>query len=328
MAWIQFGLSAAAIVFVAFKMTQYADVIAARTRLSGMFIGVLLLAAGTSAPEIITNISSVRLGLPNLAAGDLFGSSMFNMLILALLSIVFFQKRILRLVTMNHALTASIAILLTGMAALFVFLRMPWHIGWLGLDSLLLILVYMGGMWLIWQQSRHSGDMGVVELDVPGIGLKHAVVGFVVSIAALIIISPWLVLAAKDIAIITGLGTGLVGLTLFAFVTSLPEMVVVLVAVRLGAHDMAVGNLVGSNVFNMLALGITDLFYTQGIFFSDINSNFVIAGLIVLLLINLAQIGNLSHLERKLWFIELDALLIIVTFVGGLLLLYRYGVGV
>ncbi len=89
MAWIQFMLSAAGIVFVAFKMTQYADVITARTRLSGMFVGTLLLAAGTSAPEIITNISSVRLGLPNLAAGDLFGSSMFNMLILALMSITY-----------------------------------------------------------------------------------------------------------------------------------------------------------------------------------------------------------------------------------------------
>jgi len=327
MAWIQFMLSAAGIVFVAFKMTQYADVITARTRLSGMFIGTLLLAAGTSAPEIITNISSVRLGLPNLAAGDLFGSSMFNMFILALMSITYIQVRILRRVAMNHALTASVATLLTGMAAFFIFARIPWHIGWLGVDSLLLILVYMGGMWLIWQESRHSGAPVGVELDVPSIGLRHAVAGFVVSMAALVVISPWLVLAAKEIALITGLGTGLVGMTLFAFVTSIPEMVAVLVAVRLGAFDMAVGNLFGSNVFNMLALGITDGFYVQGLLFSDINTNFTIAGLIVLLLINLGLIGNLARLERKLWFIELDALLIILTFVGGMLLLFRHGVG-
>ena len=327
MAWIQFVLSAAAIVFVAFKMTQYADVITARTRLSGMFIGTLLLAAGTSAPEIITNISSVRLGLPNLAAGDLFGSGMFNMLILALLDMIYFRVRILRRVAMNHALTASLATLLTGMAALFVFARIPWHIGWLGMDSLFLILVYVGGMWLIWQESRHGGAPVGVELDVPGIGLRHAVAGFVVSMAALVVISPWLVLAAKEIALITGLGTGLVGITLFAFVTSLPEMVAVLVAVRLGAFDMAVGNLFGSNVFNMLALGITDGFYVQGLLFSDINPNFAIAGLIVLLLINLGLIGNLARLERKLWFLELDALLIILTFLGGMLLLYRHGVG-
>ncbi len=100
-----------------------------------------------------------------------------------------------------------------------------------------------------------------------------------------------------------------------------------LVAARLGAFDMAVGNLFGSNVFNMLALGITDGFYVQGLLFTDINTNFTIAGLIVLLLINLGLIGNLAHLKRKLWFLELDALLIILTFVGGFLILYRHGVG-
>ncbi len=112
------------------------------------------------------------------------------------------------------------------------------------------------------------------------------------------------------------------------FVLDNPDQLDKLVeAVRLGAFDMAVGNLFGSNVFNMLALGITDGFYVQGLLFSDINTNFAIAGLIVLLLINLGLIGNLAHLERKLWFVELDALLIILTFLGGMLLLYRHGVG-
>ncbi len=327
MAWVQFALSAAVIAFVAFKMTQYANVIAVRTRLGGMFVGTILLAAGTSAPEIITNASSVRLGVPNLAAGDLFGSCMFNMLILALLSVVCTRTRILRQVSTSHALTASLATLLTGMAALFVLARIPWRIGWLGLDSLSMILVYGGGIWLIRQENRRSGAPVGIELDVPGIGLKHASLGFVVSLAVLVAASPWLVRAAKEIALITGLGTGLVGVTLFAFVTSLPEIVAVLVAVRLGAYDMAVGNLFGSNVFNMLAMGITDGFYTQGLFFSDIDANFALAGLIVLVLINLALVGNLARPEQKLWFVEPDALLIILTFVGGLLLLYHRGVG-
>jgi cation:H+ antiporter len=162
---------------------------------------------------------------------------------------------------------------------------------------------------------------------VPGIGLKHAGIGFFVSLGMLVVASPWLVRAAKEIALITGLGTGLVGLTLFAFVTSLPEMVAVLVAVRLGAFDMAVGNLFGSNVFNMMAMGITDGFYAQGLLFSDISANFALAGLVVLLLINLGLIGNLARLEWRLWFMEVDALLIILTFIGGLFLLYHAGVG-
>jgi cation:H+ antiporter len=90
---------------------------------------------------------------------------------------------------------------------------------------------------------------------------------------------------------------------------------------------MAVGNLFGSNVFNMLALGITDGFYGQGLLFSDIDANFAMAGLVALLLINLGLIGNLAHLERRLWFMEVDALLIILTFIAGMLLLYHHGVG-
>ena len=327
MAWIQFALSAVVIVFVAFKMTQYADVIAARTRLGGMFVGAFLLAAGTSAPEIITNANAAQLGMPNLAAGNLFGSCMFNMLILALLDVAYFRARVLRRVAVSHALTASLATLLTGMAVLFVLARIPWHIGWLGADSLSLILVYGGGIWLIQQESRRSGTPVGVELDVPGIGLTRAIIGFVVSMGVLVIAAPWLVRAAKEIALITGLGTGLVGLTLLAFVTSLPEVVAVLVAVRLGAFDMAVGSLFGSNVFNMLAMGITDGFYVQGLLFSDISANFALAGLVALLLINLGLIGNLARLERRLWFMEVDALLIILTFIGGLFLLYQHRVG-
>jgi cation:H+ antiporter len=327
MAWVQFFLSAAAIVFVASKMTKYAHVIAVRTRLGGMFVGTLLVATATSSPEIITNVSSVRLGVPNLAAGDLFGSCMFNMLILALLDVVHFRERILRRVAISHALTAALATLLAGMAALFVLARIPWRIGWLGLDSLSLIVIYIGGMWLIRRESRRHGTPVGIELDVPGIGLTRAIIGFVVCVVALAFISPWLVRAAKQIALITGLGTGFVGVTLFAFVTSLPEVVTMLVSVRLGAFDMTVGDLFGSNIFNMLALAITDGFYVQGLFFSDINANFALAGLIVVLLINLALVGNLARLERRIWFVELDALLIILSFIGGMILLYQRGVG-
>ena len=328
MAWVQFFLSAAAIVFVATKMTQYAHVIAVRTRLGGMFVGTLLVAAATSAPEIITNVSSVRLGVPNLAAGDLFGSGMFNMLILAVLDVVHFRKRILRGVAIRHALTASLATLLTGMAALFVLARIPWRIGWLGLDSLALIVIYIGGVWLIQREGRRHVTPVQVELDVPSIGLTHAIIGFVVSAIVLAFISPWLVRAAKEIALITGLGTGFVGVTLFAFVSSLPEVVTMLVSARLGAFDMTVGDLFGSNIFNMMALAITDGFYVQGLLFSDIDINFALTGLLVVLLINLALVGNLACLERRLWFVELDALLIILSFVGGMLLLYQRGVGI
>jgi cation:H+ antiporter len=79
MIWAQFVVSAALIVVAAMQLAKYGDIIAIRTRMGGMFIGVLLLAGATSLPELLTTISSVNQGVPNLAAGNLFGSNMFNM---------------------------------------------------------------------------------------------------------------------------------------------------------------------------------------------------------------------------------------------------------
>ncbi|MCD6520447.1 MAG: hypothetical protein J7M05_11055, partial [Anaerolineae bacterium] len=157
--------------------------------------------------------------------------------------------------------------------------------------------------------------------------LGHAVAGFALMTGVLVLVSPQLVHAAREIAVLTGLGTGLIGVTLFAFVTSLPEVITMITAARLGAFDMTVGDLLGSNVFNMLALAITDIFYLQGRLLNDVDENFALAGFIVLFLINLALIGNLARLEQRLWFIEVDVLLIILTFIGGLLLLFEHGVG-
>jgi cation:H+ antiporter len=102
MVWIVFVASSAILVIAAVKMAQYGDVIAVRTRLGGMFIGVLLLAGATSLPEMLTMISAFQQGVPGLAAGNLFGSNMFNMFLLAVLDLVNQQARILRRVAMTH----------------------------------------------------------------------------------------------------------------------------------------------------------------------------------------------------------------------------------
>lgn len=96
MVWLVFSLSAAAIVYTATQLARYGDVLAIRTRLGGMFIGLLLLAGATSLPEVLTSISSIRLNAPNLAAGNLLGSNAFNMLLLAVLDLVHRNTRILR----------------------------------------------------------------------------------------------------------------------------------------------------------------------------------------------------------------------------------------
>ncbi len=321
MVWVQFLISAAVIVIAGVKLAEYGDVIAYRTRLGGMFIGTLLIAAATSLPELLTMINAILQGHANLTAGDLFGSSMFNMFLLGLLGLVFFRVRVLRRVAMRHALTASLAVLLTGMAVLFILGGVNLRIGWLGVDSLLIMAAYIGGLWLIRTNSGGSTDTSEEELtELPT--LRHAAIGFALAALVLVLVTPWMVRSSSQIAELTGLGSGFIGLLMVATVTSLPELVATFAAARIGAYDMAVGNLFGSNVFNMFALSLADLIYVQGRFLGAINPAFALAGMLALLLTTLGLVGNLAQVQRRIWIVEFDAALILLVYLGGIWLLY------
>jgi cation:H+ antiporter len=325
--WLIFIASSTVLVIAATKMAQYGDVIAVRTRLGGMFIGVLLLAGATSLPELLTTINSFRQESPGLAAGNMLGSNMFNMLLLAVLDLLNQQARILRRVAMTHALTAALASVMIVLAVFFILADIPLRIGWMGIDSLILIAVYIVGIRLIQQNGQASATAIELEGEKPIMALWKAVTGFAATTAVMVAVVPWLVSSSKEIAESTGLGTGFVGATLLAMVTSLPEMVAVIAAARLGAYDMAVGNLFGSNVFNMFALGLSDAFYTPGRFLGTIAPSFAVMGMLGLLLTNLALIGNIARVERRLIFVEADALLILIVYFGGMYFLFLQGLG-
>ncbi len=325
MIWLQFLISAVLIVLAANQLARYGDIIAVRTRLGGMFIGLLLLAGATSLPELLTTINSIQIGEANLAAGNLLGSNMFNMFLLALLSVVAYKRRILREAILKHALSGSLTVLLITLVVFLVLADIDVKIGWVGLDSLAIIAAYVGVVYLI---QSESGGSGVEEAIPPGTpSLRRGLIGFALAAGALVVITPFMVRASAVIAETTGLGTTFVGTTLVALVTSLPELVTTLAAARIGAEDMAIGNLFGSNLFNMFALGLADLFYTQGRFIGEIDAQFVLIGILGLLMTVLALVGNLARFRRRLMFLEIDALALILVYFGGLWLLYSRGMG-
>ena len=123
------ALAAVVVVVAAIKLAQYGDIIAVRTGLSGFFIGTLLIAGSTSLPELLSSISAIAQGAPSLAAGGMFGSTMFNMFILAILDLLHQQARILRRVAVTHALTASLTNLLAGLAEGRRFLNLFGYTG-------------------------------------------------------------------------------------------------------------------------------------------------------------------------------------------------------
>lgn len=327
MVWVTFLLSAGLVVLAAIKLAEYGDIIAVRTRLSGMFIGTLLLAGATSLPELLSALNALAIDSPNLAGGSMFGSSMFNMFMLAILDLISQQARILRRVAMNHALTGSLATLLMGLAVFFILAQINASLGWIGLDSLLIILVYVVGVRLIQQQGGPPPtELAEINDQIPS--LPRALLGFGAATAALVVITPYLVRSADQIGTLTGLAAGFVGATLLAIVTSLPELVATVTAVRMKAYDLAVGNLFGSNLFNMFALGLTDVIYLRGHFLAELDPSFALVGLLGLLLTSLGLIGNIARVERRLLILEGDALLILLGYFLGMWFLYARGIGV
>lgn len=328
MVWIQFIVSAAVVVVAAIKLAEYGDAISVRTRLGGMFIGTLLMAGATSLPELLTMLNSLDQGVPGLAVGNVFGSNMFNMFLLAVLDAVFWQARILRRVATKHALTASLAVFIAALSIFFILADIDVQIGWVGLDSLFLIVTYVVGVRLLQGDSPRPASSGEDAAEIVGVlSLPWALVGFAVASGALVLATPWLVRSSVGIAEITGLSTGFIGALLVAIVTSLPELTAVVAAARLGAHDLAVGNLFGSNLFNVFILGLTDLFYLPGRFLGTVDPAFAVAGLLGLLMTALGLINNLARAERRILFVEVDALLLALGYIGGMGFLYSRGIG-
>ncbi len=326
MVWVQFILSAVVIVVAAYFLAKYGDVIAIRTGLGGMFIGILLMAAATSLPELLTSMEAVKQNSPNIAAGNLMGSNGFNMLLLAILDITHRSQRLLRKAAMRHALTGSLAVMMIGLVLYFMSANIQVKIGFIGLDSIIIIAAYVFALRLIAGGSKpKKSAQAEIPADVPKLWV--GLLGFLLAAGALIIITPYMVAASVDIAEITGLGITFIGTTLVALVTSLPETVTTIAAIRLGASDMAIGNLFGSNMFNMLALGLTDIFYTQGRFLGSIDPVFMLVGLFGLMMTIIGLVGNLAKLERRFWFIEVDSLLLFILYFSGMWLLYQRGIG-
>ena len=325
MIWLQFLLAAAVVVFTANKLAEYGDVIAVRTGLGGLVIGTVLMAAATSLPELTGSVTAFRSGLPDLAAGNFFGSSMINMPLLAVIDLFYRQTPLFRGAAISHSLTAALATLMTLVAVITIVGELDWAIGWVGVSSLIMIALYLAGIWLLQRENRGGGGTEAPADDFPS--LRRGLIGFGAAAAVLILVVPYLVEATVDIAGVIGLSAGFAGMVLLSFVTSMPELLAAVAAVRLGSLDLAVGNLLGSSVFNMFGLALADFFLTDGPFLNLIDPGFAFVGLLVILLINMALIANLARSERRVLFIEIDAAAILVVYVLGLFLIYQRGIG-
>lgn len=244
-----FGL--ALLVWSADRFVEGAATTAHHFGMPPLLIGMLIVGFGTSAPEIVVSAISASQGNSGIALGNAYGSNITNIALIlgmtALISPIAVHSQVLRK-------ELPILTVVTALAA--------WQL-WDGditlLDAVVLLVVFSGLMaWTIWQGLRMKEDLlgseMEQELDVRAMPIRRAVFWLVVGLALLIASSRILVWGAVEIAHGFGVSDLIVGLTVVAVGTSLPELASSIIATRKGEHDIALGNILGSNLFNTLAV--------------------------------------------------------------------------
>jgi cation:H+ antiporter len=273
--WLKFAACAALIGLAGPVLTRYADIIARLTGLSRTWIGLLLLAIATSLPELFTGLSSVAVAdAPNIAVGDALGSCVFNLVMLVLLDASSRDEPVYRRIDQNHVLTAGFGVILIGSAGGTLLLSgsglagQLMHISIYTPFIIVLYFVAMRAAFVYERRTRPAPSPIGKEVTVT---LTAALIRYGAAAAVVAVAGTWLPFVGQEIADEMGWRTTFVGTLFVAAATSLPELVVTISALRLGAVDLAIGNLLGSNLFNMLILAVDDIVYTKGSLFASVS---------------------------------------------------------
>ena len=276
-ALIVFAGSACVVVFCGAKLAVYGDVLATLTGWGRLFVGSLLMAFATSLPELSANVSAVRLDPPNpeLALGDILGSNMLNIFILSAVALGFGAKRFLVSVAPEQGYLIVAASVLTGLALLLAGLGISVSLWEVGLSSVVLIVVFIIGMWVVYKTRPQDGNEYDSE-PLMGLGRAWALFGLVA--AGVLVSGFFLAWSADQIAEITGIASSTLGILLMAVVTSMPEISSTIAAARIGAADLGVAGLYGSCAFNISILFFSDIFFRDGIVVNLMQSGHFVAG--------------------------------------------------
>jgi cation:H+ antiporter len=303
--------------------------IAEKTGLGGAWIGVILVATVTSLPELATGISSVALAdAPDIAVGDVLGSCVFNLLLIALLDFLYRETPLYRLASHGHILSAGFSVILIGLAVFSLLSgdAAKLRIGHVGIYAPAIVALYVVAVRAIYvQELRRSAGTGhsnkYADTTLREAGLRYAVAGAVVVGAG--IAMPFV---AVRLAHAMGWGQSFVGTLLVAGATSLPEAASTIGALKIRAVDLAIGNLFGSNMFNILVLAIDDLFYLKGPLLAQASQSHALSGVSAIIMTGAAIVGlHYRPVTRVFRFAGWISLALVLIYILNSLVLFLRG---
>jgi cation:H+ antiporter len=297
MVWFEFALCVLVIGVAGVKLSRYGDAIADKTGLGGTWIGVILLATVTSLPELVTGVTSVTVAqAPEIAVGDVLGSCVFNLLIIVILDFMHRKESVYSKASQGHILSAAFGIMLIGFTGFNMLLSSrggDFQIGHVGLYSPFIVIFYLIMMRTVYRyESAQIKKFTDAESDqYRDLSKQQAIFRYIIAALFVVAAGSLLPFVGKQIAHQMGWYESFVGTMFIAFATSLPEIVVTIAALRVGALDMAIGNLFGSNLFNILILAIDDLLFIQGSLLQSVSPTHAVSAMSAIMMTGVAIAG-------------------------------------
>jgi cation:H+ antiporter len=330
--WVELAVCAALIWVAGVRLSRYGDVLAERTGLGRSWIGFVLLAIVTSLPELITGGSAVALaGTPNIAFGDALGSCVFNLLIIVVLD--FFQPEgsVFTRASQGHVMAGAFGVVLIGFVGFNLLLAGAGRtaaFGHVAAATPVIIVIYAVAARTVFRYEKRQVAAAVEQAAevYAHVTLRRAVIGCTVAALAVVAIGLYLPFVGERLAELMGWRQTFVGTLFVAAATSAPEAAVSIAAVRMGALDMAVANLLGSNLFNMLVIAIDDLLYVKGPLFAHVAPMHAASAFSAIMMTGIGIVALVYRPPSRLFNVVGSAsLLLLAIYVLNTYVLYLFG---
>lgn len=331
LAWllVQFAVCALLIARSGYVLSRSADALADAHGWGRGWVGLALLATVTSLPELASGISAVTfVDAPNLAVGNALGACVVNLLFLVVVDALQRQQPMYREASSTHLLSAGFGVVMLGFITLSLLTgpRAPavLHVG---IYSPILLALYLLALKGVHAYERQA-SAPLAQLHTPASAKQTRSEWRRFGLGALVVLvaGSWLPEVADELGQLLGLSRSFVGTVMLAVVTTLPEMAVTLGALRIGALDMAIGNLLGSNLFNVAILAVDDAFYIRGPLLADAASVHAGTAVTALVMTGLVIIGLVMRPQgRTLRVLSWISVCLVATYVLNVALVYLSG---
>jgi cation:H+ antiporter len=323
--------AAAALVWLAgTRLARYVSALAEQTGVGQAFLGMLLLGGITSLPEVAAVGTSAANGNAALAINNLLGTASINVLLLALADIVYGKGALTAVAARPATLMQGVlSMLLAATVALIATVGDVALFG-VGVGGVFLATGAIGALAIAGQyEHRHVWEAvdgkqpkrGNVERhEIP----LHRLVLAIAACAAAILVAGFVLSAsAEGIVARTGLAAGMVGFLLIGFATSLPEVSSIVAAVRMKRYQMAIGDVFGTNLFNVMLIFWADVIYRRGPVMAEAGGFEALGAILAVVMTGLFVVGLLERRDKTILRMGYDSLAAILTFGGGVWLLSR-----